>query len=200
MNNIIVAENVIKENNGLAKISDFLNHNLTQKAVERLCNEGYLIRIKKGYYTSSNHYAADEEIIRKLIHEAVISLESALFYYGYVDFTPRVWSITVPNTISRSKLNIESLSIKAYYVEKKYYNIGIVESMFNGVKLNMYDKERTICDCFKYRNKLDNETFNKAVKSYSKDNEKNLYKLTLYAKQLRVYNKVIEYMGVLVND
>lgn len=34
---------------------------------------------------------------------------------------------------------------------------------FNGVELAVYDRERTICDCFKYRTKLDNEIFNKAM-------------------------------------
>lgn len=41
--------------------------------------------------------------------------------------------------------------------------MGKVTDDFNGAVLAVYDRERTICDCFKYRTKLDNEIFNKAV-------------------------------------
>lgn len=63
----------------------------------------------------------------------------------------------------------------------------------------MYDRERTICDCFKYRSRLDNEVFNKALNAYVKDDKKNLNNLSAYAKKLRVYKKVMELMEVLLN-
>lgn len=43
---------------------------------------------------------------------------------------------------------------------------------FNGVSLAVYDRERTLCGCFKYRTKLDNEIFNKAVNAYATDDKK----------------------------
>ena len=63
----------------------------------------------------------------------------------------------------------------------------------------MYDRERTICDCFKYQNKLDSELFNKAILSYSKDERKNLRNLSAYAKKMRVYRKMVDVLGVLLN-
>jgi predicted transcriptional regulator of viral defense system len=67
------------------------------------------------------------------------------------------------------------------------------------VTLPIYDRERTICDCFKYRSKLDNEIFSKALKAYANDIKKNLNNLSTYAKKLRVYKKVTELMEVLLN-
>ena len=63
----------------------------------------------------------------------------------------------------------------------------------------MYDRERTICDCFKYRTKLDNEIFNKAVNAYAADEKKNLANLSGYAKQMKLYTKVMNVMEVLLN-
>ena len=62
-----------------------------------------------------------------------------------------------------------------------------------------YDRERTICDCFKYRSRLDNEIFNKAINAYVKDDKKNLNNLSAYSQKLRVYKKVTELMEVLLN-
>ena len=68
-----------------------------------------------------------------------------------------------------------------------------------GVILPVYDRERTICDCFKYRTKLDNEIFNKAVNAYAADEKKNLANLSGYAKQMKLYTKVMNVMEVLLN-
>ena len=65
--------------------------------------------------------------------------------------------------------------------------------------LPVYDRERTICDCFKYRTKLDNEIFNKAVNAYVADDNKNLSNLSKYAKEMKVYKKVMDLMEVLLN-
>ena len=82
--------------------------------------------------------------------------------------------------------------------------IGIVRIVkawddFYGVKLSVYDRERTICDCFKYRSRLDHEIFSKALNAYAKDEKKNLQNLSIYAKKLRVYKKVNELMSVLLD-
>ena len=58
---------------------------------------------------------------------------------------------------------------------------------------------RKLCDCFKYRSRLDNEIFNKAINAYAKDNKKNLNNLSAYSQKLRVYKKVTELMEVLLN-
>ena len=71
--------------------------------------------------------------------------------------------------------------------------------IFNGVQLAVYDRERTICDCFKYRTKLDNEIFGKALNAYAADEKKNLNNLSRYAKDMRVHKKLVDVMEVLLN-
>lgn len=97
-----------------------------------------------------------------------------MFHYGYSDFSPREWSIAVPRTATRVVKSIEEFPMKAYYIQKEFLDIGKSVSNFNGVILPVYDRERTICDCFKYRTKLDNEIFNKAVNVYAVDEKRTL--------------------------
>lgn len=51
----------------------------------------------------------------------------------------------------------------------------------------------------KYRSRLDNEMFSKALNAYANDTKKNLNNLSAYSKKLRVYKKVTELMEVLLN-
>ena len=126
-------------------------------------------------------------------------MESALFYYGYSDFAPRKWSVAVPRTISRTKLDVDALPLQTYFVQQDLYELGKTTGDFHGVTLPVYDRERTICDCFKYRSRLDNEIFNKALNAYVNDSKKDLRNLSEYAKKLRVHKKVTELMEVLLN-
>lgn len=200
MDTIQIVNDTVVANGGIAKTSDFIAQGINAKEIIKLCNEGFLTRVRQGYYQlASNSYTSEEQMIKTLIPEGVVCMESALFHYGYSDFTPRKWSIAVPRTISRKKLEIDGVSIQTYYVQKSLYGIGKTEDVFSGVNLSVYDRERTICDCFKFRSRLDSETFNKALNAYANDEKKNLGHLSDYAKRLRVYNKVMELMGVLLN-
>ena len=155
---------VIENNGGIAKTSDFVASGINKYEVAAFCKEGVIERVRRGIYQlpKSNHIT-EEQWIREILPQGIICVESALFHYGYSDFSPRKWSIAVPRTATRAVKNIEEFPMKAYYIQKDFLDMGKTTSNFNGVMLPIYDRERTICDCFKYRTKLDNEIFNKAV-------------------------------------
>lgn len=191
---------IIHDAGGIAKTSEFVSAGLSNFDVASLCNNGYIERVRHGYYQlAEKEDVKDEQMLATLLPESIICVESALFYYGYSDFAPRQWSIAVPRTFSRTRLQIDYLSAKIYYIQNDQFEIGRTTGDFDGVQLAVYDRERTICDCFKYRTKLDNELFNKAIKAYAADEKKNLNNLSKYAKEIRVYAKLMNVMEVLLN-
>lgn len=191
---------VIINNGGIAKSADFVAAGIRAADVVNLCNAGILSRVRHGYYEfTEKSEVSEEQLLATLVPKGIVCVESALFHYGYSDFAPRKWSIAVPRSMSRTKLNVDVLALQPYYVQAELYDLGKTTDNFNGVVLPVYDRERTICDCFKYRAKLDNEIFNKALNAYANDTEKDLSNLSAYAKKLRVYKKVTELMEVLLN-
>ena len=185
----------------IAKKSDFIYAGLKDQDIYVLFKQGYIERVKKGYYKlAAGDEPKEELILAKLMTHGIICVESALFYYSYSDFAPREWTITVPRSYSRTVKAIqEKVPVKAYYVQNNKYRLGETTGSFNGITLPIYDRERTICDCFKYRTKLDNEIFNKAVNVYAADQKKNLANLSKYAKEMGVYKKMMSVMEVLLN-
>ena len=195
-----LSKQVIIEKGGIAKTSDFVAAGIPAVDIVNLCNTGFLERIRHGYYQlADGNTSSEEQLIATLIPKAIICVESALFHYGYSDFAPRKWSIAVPRSMSRTKLDIDALTLQTYYVQSEIYELGKTTADFNGVVLPIYDRERTICDCFKYRSRLDHEIFSKALNAYAKDEKKNLQNLSIYAKKLRVYKKVNELMSELLD-
>lgn len=195
-----IAKQVIIEKGGIAKSADFVQAGIRAADVVNMCNAGYLDRIRHGYYQLAEaDILSEEQLLAVLIPKGIVCVESALFHYGYSDFAPRKWSVAVPRSMSRTKLDVDVLALQTYYVQPEIYELGKVTDDFSGVMLPVYDRERTICDCFKYRSRLDNEIFNKALNAYVNDRKKNLQNLSAYAKKLRVHKKVTELMEVLLN-
>lgn len=195
-----IAKKVINESGGIAETSEFLTAGLYKYDIRKLVTDGVLERIRHGFYQlAGNNDISEAEYLSRLIPEGIVCVESALFYYGYTDFAPRVWSVAVPRAVSQVKLKVAVIPFKAYYIQPDVFELGKTKADFDGTALPIYDKERTICDCFKYRTKLDNELFAKAVNNYANDKEKNLANLSKYARQLRVYKKVTDMMEVLLN-
>ena len=191
---------MITRKGGIAKSADFVAAGMRSADVVNLCNSGFLARVRHGYYRLADIQEISEaRLISTLIPKGIVCVESALFHYGYSDFTPRKWSIAIPRSMSRTKLEVDELSLQAYYMPPELYELGKTTDDFDGVTLPVYDRERTICDCFKYRSRLDNEVFSKALNAYANDTNKNLQNLSAYAKKLRVYKKVTELMEVLLN-
>ena len=201
MNKYDIANDTFDAVGEIAKKSDFISAGLKERDVYALYREGYIKRIKKGCYKlSAGDEPKEELLLSKLMAQGIICVESALFYYGYSDFAPREWAIAVPRSFSRSiKAIREKVPVKAYYVRNETYHLGETEGSFGGVNLPVYDRERSICDCFKYRGKLDNEMFSKAVNAYAADEKKNLANLSKYAKEMGVYKKMMGVMEVVLN-
>ena len=200
MDNRELAKVIIVSRGGVAKSADFVAAGIRAVDVVNMCNA-----------VTSNEYATAitaspgkvlflrSSFSQRLFRRGIVCAESALFYYGYSDFAPRKWSIAVPRTMSRAKLEVDALVLQAYFVQDNLYELGKTTGRFQGVELPVYDRERTICDCFKYRSRLDNEMFSKALNAYANDTKKNLNNLSAYSKKLRVYKKVTELMEVLLN-
>lgn len=200
LNKIELAKNTIIQAGGIAKTAEFIAIGLAGHEVATLCKQGYIERVRHGFYQLPAQYeASEEQLLAALLPEGIVCMESALFHYGYSDFVPRLWTVAVPRTISRTKLQIDALPLKPYYIQKEEYLLGKTTATFNDVTLAVYDRERTICDCFKFRAKLDSELFVKAVHAYVADSEKNLANFSKYAKEMRIYRKVSELMEVLLN-
>ena len=191
-------ELLFKKNRGFLKAADLYSAGVTRREMSSMLKCGDIFRVKRGYYQFAHIEEPNEAaLISKLFPEAVLCMDTALFYYGYSDRTPLEWTMAVSRNISKSRFNLTYPLVKPFYVEEKYLSIGITEEMIvDDVKMKIYDRERTICDCLKHKSKMDSEMFGKAIQTYLNDPLKNIKNLSAYAKQLRVLKKALDLIGV----
>jgi predicted transcriptional regulator of viral defense system len=197
MDNINQIKDIFLKNNGFAKTSDITSAGIHNRALDRLMQEGRILKLKRGLYQWIEDNEADElAILKALLPESILCMNSALYHYGYTDRTPDCYHIALDRNCNKNKLRFNYPYIKPYFLMKKYLEIGVHEILINGVKINIFDKERTICDVVRYSNKIDREIINKAIQSYVNDSSRNIGKLIEYSKELRIYNKVQMWIGM----
>ena len=158
-----------------------------------------LIRIAPGFYASAEYTVDDYFILQMRYQKYIFSGMSALYLHHLTDKIPEDICITCPQGYHPSRKPLPHLKIVSIS-NHLLYNLGISETktMF-GNKVRVYDRERTICDLIKYRDKYDGETFVKAMKIYVSSNS-NQRKLFRYAKEMRIEKAVFEIMELITNE
>ena len=192
-------QKIIVDAGGVARTADFNAAGFANYSVAEMCKRGLIVRVRSGYYSLPGEDQQEEAAIAQLYPDGIICMDSALFHYGYSDKTPLEWHLAFKRTVTRSRFNIDYPPVRWYMVQDRIFELGRTESEWTGIILKIYDRDRTICDCFKRRSRMDSEMFAKAVNAYAADDKKNLANLSAYAKKLRVYKQVTTLMEVLLN-
>ena len=188
---------LVEENGGLVKTSEIEALGVDYRRILAFVDEGYLIRVKSGYYTTKYFECSEEQWILKLFGEdGILTMESAMYAYGYLTDRPYKWSIAINKNTSKSRFNIDYPIVEPFYTEPEVMELGVTEVDFAGGKIKIYTKERLICDFLKYQEKVDREDFKKAVWAYIMDENKDVAKLMEYAKERKVLKKVQSMIGV----
>ncbi len=190
-------EKIFKQYNGIMRTKELLQENIYYQKIQQLIQEGYIEKVRYGYYQwiDSDDFSEVGTVIR-LFPDAVLCMETALRYYGYSDRTPLKWHLAVSKDSCKTRFNIDYPFVKPYYVKSTILELGLIQREMDGHMVQIYDKERVICDCLRYRNKMDKEIFNKAIQRYINDPEKNIPRLLEYSKPLRLKKIAKDLIGV----
>ncbi|MEE8806951.1 MAG: abortive phage infection protein [Lactimicrobium sp.] len=181
---IILTRNALESGISKHDLYSFLKQNSFEKAAQ-------------GIYVSPAAWADDLYVLSLRCPKGVISHDEALYHYGLIDREPSQRTMTVYTGYSTSRLVKDG--VKLFTVKKELLNLGkiIVPTSF-GHEIPMYDIDRTICDLIRNRNWFEIQDYQTALQSYTRNQNKDLYKLMKYAKAFHVDAKVREYMEVML--
>jgi predicted transcriptional regulator of viral defense system len=145
--------------------------------------KGIIEKICRGIYRpkeddSNLPYDLEDLIITtKSIKNGVICLISALYFYGYSDQIMRQYWIAIPNNQWPAKRPHTKI------IRMRNISLGLSKVKIKNISVNIFDKERTVIDCFKY---FEKELAIKALKDYLHDEKRDMNKLYKYSKKLKV--------------
>ena len=144
---------------------------------------GEMERVTRGIYRSSHYEASEKKLQWKdlavavnNIQGGVICLVSALAYYDMTDELMKEFWIAVDNNHSKVKFPLCRI------IKMKDMTMGLKTIKMAGLKVKIFDRERTIIDSFRF---FDLDTAVEVLKKYLTGKDlPSLNKLRKYAREL----------------
>jgi len=195
MNNKLTPEEIFRQSGGQLRMSEAIRHGISRYSLYTMRDKGIVEQVSRGIYRLvelppiSN---PDLVTVGLRFPRAVICLISALSYHGITTQIPHKVTVAVPRGARMPSL--DSPPVHAYKFSVNAFKAGIEKHQIDGVAVKIYNPEKTLADCFKYRNKLGMDVVLEALKLYRSQKTYRLEKLLKYARICRVEKVMRPYL------
>ena len=187
----------IVDDSGILLTKTAIEAGISKHALYNFIRNNGFEKAAHGVYASPETWKDENYILSLRCPQGVLSHDEALYYHGLTDREPLQKTITIYTGYGTSRMVADG--IKVFTVKKELLDIGkeIVKTSY-GHDIPLYNRERTICDLIRSRNRFEIQDFQAALKTYIMGKNKNLNRLMEYAKLFHVDKKIREYMEVLL--
>lgn len=187
----------IVDDSGILLTKNAIEAGISKHALYNFIRDNGFEKAAHGVYASPETWKDENYILSLRCPQGVLSHDEALYYHGLTDREPLQKTITIYTGYGTSRMVADG--IKVFTVKKELLDIGkeIVKTSY-GHDIPLYNRERTICDLIRSRNRFEIQDFQTALKTYIMEKNKNLNRLMEYAKLFHVDKKIREYMEVLL--
>lgn len=149
---------------------------------------GELYIKEKGLY-SEKRCVPELEIISRKYPKAIITLNSAFYYYGFTDSIPDFYYVST----QKSSRKIKDTRVKQFYENSEAFELGKTTIVYDGVSISIYNKERLLVELIRNKRKLSFDLYKELINSYRKIiHELDLATVAEYAYELPKTNMVME--------
>ena len=148
---------------------------------------GHLDRLERGLYRLSDLPFLSEPDLVTVAHkipQGVICLISALSFHELTTQIPHAVYVALKRGTEPPRLHYPPTRV--FWFSGKAYTSGVEQHQLDGSDVHIYSIEKTLADCFKYRNKIGMDTTLEALKRYFEKKNPQLKALNKYARICRV--------------
>ncbi|MBM3143817.1 MAG: transcriptional regulator [Chloroflexi bacterium] len=150
---------------GTLRTSQAIRLGIAPRTLYALRDAGRIVEVTRGVYRLpdiplSQH--ADLVQVALRVSKGVICLVSALAFHNLTTQIPHQVYVALPLYAEKPRLAYPP--VRLFWLSQAAYSAGIVEHILEGVILRVYSREKTVADCFKYRNKIGLEVALEALK------------------------------------
>jgi len=149
------AVNIFKNHGGILQTAQALKAGIHPGTLYAMRDSGALEVISRGVFRLSDSPPLDNPdlvTIATRIPSGVICLISALAFYELTTQIPHEVHVALPRGAEEPRLDYPP--IKTYRFTGEAFTAGVDFHDLDGVSIRIYSPEKTLADCFKFRNKV----------------------------------------------
>lgn len=160
-----------------------------------MVRHGEIIRLERGIYALKGIEAtemSDLEILSHIVPSGVICLVSALRLHGLTNENPHQISVALKHGSHAPSVVYPPMQFSFFSGDA--FSFGVESHPANNATIKVYSVEKTIADCFKYRNKIGLDVAIAALREAVRKNMVNYNELWKAAKICRIAKIIRPYM------
>jgi predicted transcriptional regulator of viral defense system len=168
---------------------------LSRTALGRLVAAGTLERVGRGLYTPANAKVTQHHTLveaAKRVPSGIVCLLSALRFHGLTTQNPHEVWIAIGVKARKPVADWPPLHVVRFSGEALTY--GIETHVIEGVEVRLTSREKTVADCFKYRNKIGLDVALEALRAYLRAKRRSVDELVRAADVCRVAKVIRPYL------
>ncbi len=184
---------------GILRASTAIERGVPKYVLYGMVKAGDLIREAQGIYRlSESEPLGNPDLVQISLRvpRAVVCLISALYFHDLTTQIPHQVYFALPRDVKTPKIDYPP--IRVFHFSQEPYQAGIVEEVVDGLKVKIYNREKTVADCFKFREKIGMDIVLEALKDYFKQPRANVSLLMKYSKVNRVEKVMRPYLEALL--
>ncbi len=190
---------VFRRHGGVLRTSEAIWLGIHPRTLYAMRDAGVLDCLSRGLYRIADlpHLSNPDLVAVALkVPKGVICLISALAYHELTTQIPHEVYLALPRGAEPPRL--DHPPIRIFWFTGKAFAEGIDTHKVDGVPVRIYGVEKTLTDCFKYRNKIGLDTAVEALKAYVSGRRIDIDKLMVYARTCRVEKVMRPYLEALL--
>ncbi len=189
------AEKIIRANQGVIRAAEAQKQGIPFTILQRMEQAEVLVKEARGLYRLTDLLPLvnpDLTIVVSQTPQAVICLISALYVHELTTQIPYQVDLALPRGHKKPRIDYPPTGYT--WLREPAYSAGIEVHMIDGVPVNIYSAEKTVADCFKFRNKVGENIAVEALKDYLRRPQFEMDKLVDMARINRVYKIMLPYI------
>jgi predicted transcriptional regulator of viral defense system len=186
---------IIREGGGMIKTSEAIQAGIHPRTLYQLRDMGDLEQISRGIYRLAEIETVsspDLVIVATRIPISVICLISALSFHEITTQIPHEVSVAIPKDSKPPVIHYPPMEFHKFSAGS--FQAGVGSHQIDGVTVKVYSPEKTLADCFKFRNKIGMDVVLEALKLYKSRMKFDHKKILEYARICRVDKIVLPYL------
>jgi predicted transcriptional regulator of viral defense system len=188
MNNSLAhAIQIFSSHGGVLRTKEALAAGIHRRTLYAMKKEGKIVGLARGVFRLADLpplQNPDLATVAKRIPQGIVCLISALSFHGLTTQIPHEVYLAIPRSSWRPLLAFPPLRI--YPFSRPALMAGIETHTIDGIPVRVYGPEKTLADCFKYRNKIGTGVFQEGLRMYRRQRKPNFDKVLEYARICRV--------------
>lgn len=189
------ALNVFQAKGGILSTGQAIKLGVHPRTLYALRDNAKLERMERGLYRLADRKPLgnpDLVTVALKVPRGVVCLVSGLAFHRMTTQVPHAVYLAIPANDQAPVLKYPPLRL--FWYSKPVYEGGITEATIDGTRVRIYSPEKTLCDCFKYRNKLGIDVCVEALNFYRRRGRMKLDEIERFARMCRVERVMRPYL------